>query len=117
MKRLILAPLLLCLITSANTGIDHYPNYQKAGIVLKSADNKANHIVELKPGRTLELKGYGEKRFKNLELFMGMPYRRWGNGENKMFTYKFLTQEETKAVIDDALKRYGINKKYCKGMN
>ena len=117
MKRLLLAPLLLGLIPSANAGIYYYPNYQKGGIVVKCADNEANHIVELKAGRTVELKGHGKRKFKNPELSMEMPYGRWGNEENKMCTYKFLTQEETKAVIDGALKRCGINKKYCKGMN
>ena len=48
---------------------------------------------------------------------MEMPYGKWGNSDNKICTCKFLTQEETKDIIDTALKRFGNNNKYYKVMN
>ena len=54
MKRLLLAPLLLVLIPSANAGIYYYPNYsEKGGVKVVCADGQANNIVELKPGLSL----------------------------------------------------------------
>ena len=56
MKRLLLAPLLLGLIPSANAGVYYYPNYsvkdgvktlEEGGVKVVCADGKANHIVEL----------------------------------------------------------------------
>mgnify|MGYP003332933727 CR=1 FL=1 len=53
MKRLLLAPLLLGLIPSANAGVYYYPNYsEKGGVKVVCADGEANHVVELKAGRT-----------------------------------------------------------------
>ena len=118
MKRLLL-PLLaaLALPTAVNAGVYYYPNYQKGGIKVKCADGKANHIVELKAGRTIQLKGHGKRKYKNPEMSMEFPYGRWGNAENNMCVYRFLKADEQKEIIDTALKRCAKNKKYCKGMN
>ena len=117
MKIILFVPFLLGLIPSANAGVYYYPNYQKGGILVKCADDKPNHIVELKEGRTIELKGHGRRKYKSPEMSMEFPYGRWGNAENKMCVYRFLKAEEQKDVIDKALARCETNKKYCKGMN
>ena len=117
MKRLLFLALLLVLIPTANAGVYYYPNNQKGGIKVKCADGKANHIVELKAGRTVQLKGHGRRKYKNPEMSMEFPYGRWGNAENNMCVYRFLKADEQKEIIDTALKRCGKNKKYCKGMN
>ena len=54
MKRLLLAPFLLGLIPTANAGVYYYPNHsEKGGVKVVCADGQANHIVELKAGRTI----------------------------------------------------------------
>ena len=65
MKNLLLLPLLLGLIPSTNAGVYYYPNYQKSGIKVKCADGKPNHIVELKEGKIVTLKGHGKRKYKN----------------------------------------------------
>ena len=62
MKCLLLAPLLLGLISSANAGISYYPNYsEKGGIIVVCANGKASHIVELKAGRTKQKNSHSLK--------------------------------------------------------
>ena len=116
MKRLLLIPLLLGLIPSANAGVYYYPNYQKGGIKVKCADGKANHLVDV-GGQEIQLEGHGESKYKNPEMSMEFPYGRWGNSESNMCVYRFLKADEQKEIIDTAIKRCGKNKKYCKGMN
>ena len=53
MKRLILAPLLLGLIPSANAGIYIYPFFNK-GIEVRCADNEPKHLISFKAGRVME---------------------------------------------------------------
>ena len=84
---------------------------------VSAIDGKANHIVELKAGRTIQLKGHGKRKYKNPEMSMEFPYGRWGNAENNRCVYRFLKANEQKEIIDTALKRCAKNKKYCKGMN
>ena len=69
MKHFLLAPLLLGLIPSANAGVYYYPNYsvkdgvkslEKGGVKVVCADGQPNHIVELKAGRTMQLKRHGK---------------------------------------------------------
>ena len=65
-KRLILAPLLLGLIPSANAGIYIYPFFEK-GIEVRCSDNKPKHLISFKAGRVMKFKDDGEeKKFKAL---------------------------------------------------
>ena len=99
MKNLLLLPLLLGLIPSANAGVYYYPNYQKSGIKVKCDDDKANHIVELKAGRTIQLKGHGKRKYKSPEMSMEFPYGRWGNAENNRCVYRFLKANEKRRLL------------------
>ena len=63
MKNLLLLQLLLGLIPSTNAGFYYYPNYQKSGIKVNFADGKPNHIVELKEGKIVTLKGHGKRKY------------------------------------------------------
>ena len=116
MKNLLLLPLLLGLIPSANAGVYYYPNYQKSGIKVKCDDDKPNHIVELKEGKTVTLKGHGKRKFKNPEITMESPYGRWVNDENNMCVVRFLKADEQKEIIDTAIQRCEKNKSFCLGV-
>ena len=118
MKRLLLLPLLLRVISSANAGVYYYPNNsEKVGIKVVCADGLANHIVELKEGRRIQLKGHGEDKYRYPKLEMSWPYGRWANSENILCFYNNLSTKQRKNIINKALKRCGKNKQYCLGMN
>ena len=71
MKRLLLAPLLLGLIPSANAGVYYYLNYSdKGSIKVKCVDGKANHLVDSGSGTTVYLKGHGQSKYKNPEIHL-----------------------------------------------
>ena len=117
MKNLLRLSLLLGLIPSTNAGVYYYLNYQKSGIKVKCADGKPNHIVELKEGRTIEIKGHGRRKYKHQDMNMELPYGKQGIASNRMHFYRCLKSEEENDVIYKALARCGTNKKFCKGMN
>ena len=118
MKRLLLLPLLLGVISSANAGVYYYPNNsEKVGIKVVCADGLANHIVELKEGRRIQLKGHGEDKYRYPKLVISWPYGRWANSENILCVYNNLSTKQRKNIINKAIKRCGKNKEYCLGMN
>ena len=126
MKRLLLVPLLLGLIPTANAGIYYYPNYsekdgvktlEKGGVKVVCADGKANNIVELKAGRTMQLEGHGEDKYKYPKLDMSWPYGRWANDKNIPCFYKYQTEKENRQIIEAGYKRCVENWRNCKGMN
>ena len=118
MKRFLLSPLLLVLMPLANAGVYYYPNNSKqSGIKVVCADGLANHIVELKAGRQIQLKGHGKDKFRYPKLEISWPYRRWANSEDNLCFYKHLSTKQRKKVINKALIRCGKNKNYCMGMN
>ena len=43
---------------------DGIKTLEKGGVKVVCADGKANHIVELKPGRSMQLEGHGEDKYK-----------------------------------------------------
>ena len=116
MKNLLLLTLLLGLIPSTNAGVYYYPNYQKSGIKVKCADGKPNHIVELKEGKIVTLKGHGKRKYKNPKITMESPYGRWVNDENNMCVVRFLKVDEQKEIIDTAIQRCEKNKSFCLGV-
>ena len=126
MKRLLLVPLLLGLIPTANAGIYYYPNYsekdgvktlEKGGVKVVCADGKANNIVELKAGRTMQLEGHGEDKYKYPKLDMSWPYGRWANDKNIPCFYKYQTEKENRQIIEAGYKRCVENWRNCQGMN
>ena len=118
MKRLLLIPLLLGLIPSANAGVYYYPNYsEKGGVKVVCVDGQANHIVELKAGRTLQLEGHGEDKYKYPKLSMSWPYGRWANDKNISCFYKYLTEKQNRKIVETGYKRCVENWRNCQGMN
>ena len=114
MKRLLLAPLLLGLIPSANAGVYYYLNYSdKGSIKVKCVDGKANHLVDSGSGTTVYLKGHGQSKYKNPEMSMKFPFGRWANSENNMCVYKYLDDDEIKNIELQAVRRCIENKKFC----
>ena len=99
MKRLILLPLLLSLIPTANAGVYYYLDYSdKGSIKVKCADGKAKHLVYSGSDVTVQLKGHGESKYKNPEMSMKFPYGRWANPEKKMCVYKYLDDDQHKSI-------------------
>ena len=118
MKRLLLAPLLLGFISSANAGVYYYPNYsEKGGVKVVCADGQANHIVELKAGRTMQLEGHGEDKYKYPKLAMSWPYGRWANHKNIACFYKYQTEKQNRQIVETGYKRCAKNWRNCQGMN
>ena len=118
MKRLLLAPLLLGLIPSANAGVYYYPNYsEKGGVKVVCADGQANHLVELKAGRTMQLEGHGEDKYKYPKLAMNWPYGRWANDKNIPCFYRYQTEKQNRQIIEAGYKRCVENWRNCQGMN
>ena len=114
MKRLILLPLLLSLIPTANAGVYYYLDYSdKGSIKVICADGKSNHIVDSGSDVTVQLKGHGESKYKYPEMSMKMPYGRWANPENNMCVYKYLDDEQHKDIELRSVYRCIENKKYC----
>ena len=117
MKRLLLAPLLLGLIPSANAGVYYYLNYSdKGSIKVKCADGKANHLVDV-GWQEIQLEGHGESKYKNPEMSMEFPYGRWANPENNMCVYKYLDDDQHESIKIQSVRRCIENKKYCKSIN
>ena len=117
MKNLLLAPLLLGLIPSANAGVYYYldSSYSdKSSIKVKCADGKANHLVDV-GWQEIQLEGHGESKYKNPEMSFEFPYAygRWANPENNMCVYKYLDDEQHKDIELRSVYRCIENKKYC----
>ena len=118
MKIILFVPFLLGLIPTANAGVYYYPNNsEQVGIKVVCADGLANHIVELKAGRQIQLKGHGKDKYRYPKLEMSWPYGRWANSKNNLCFYKNLSTKQREKVINKALRRCGKNKSYCTGMN
>ena len=119
-------PILFGLIPIANAGVYYYPNYsvkngvkslEEGGVKVVCADGKANNIVELKAGRTMQLEGHGEDKYKYPKLAMSWPYGRWANDKNIPCFYKYQTEKENRKIIEAGYKRCVENWRNCKGMN
>jgi len=116
--KILFASFIFGLISTANAGVYYYPNNsEKGGVKVVCADGLANHIVELKKGRRIQLKGHGEDKYRYPKLEMSWPYGRWANSENILCFYSNLSTKQRKNIINKALKRCGKNKEYCLGMN
>ena len=69
MKRLLLAPLLLGLIPTANAGIYIYPFFKK-GIEVRCLDNEPKHLISFKAGRVMKFEDDGEEKYKFPETYL-----------------------------------------------
>ena len=80
MKRLLLAPLLLGLIPSANAGIYIYPFFNK-GIEVRCLDNEPKHLISFKAGRVMKFEDYGDDKYKFPEVYL------YPEKTNKQYSY------------------------------
>ena len=126
MKRLLLAPLLLGLIPSANAGIYIYPFFNK-GIEVRCADNEPKHLISFKAGRVMKFKDDGEEKYRwpNTYLFPEKPnkdYSYFPSTAGTRCSYRKLTRKERedyrKMALDTCRKSpLHIRRKFCYGWN
>ena len=126
MKRLLLAPLLLGLIPSANAGIYIYPFFNK-GIEVRCADNEPKHLISFKAGRVMKFEDYGDEKYKfpKTYLFPEEPnkdYSYFPSTAGTSCSYRKLSRKERKNYIKMALdtcRKTPLNtrRKFCYGWN
>ena len=126
MKRLLLAPLLLGLIPSANAGIYIYPNFKK-GIEVRCLDNEPKHLISFKAGRVMKFEDYGDDKYKFPEVYLypkktNKQYSYFPSTAGTKCSYRKLTRKERedyrKMALDTCRKSpLDIRKKYCYGWN
>ena len=126
MKSLLLAPLLLGLIPSANSGIYIYPNFKK-GIEVRCADNEPKHLISFKAGRVMKSKEDSEENYRspNTYLFPEKPnkdYSYFPSTAGTRCSYRKLTRKERedyrKMALDTCRKSpLNIRRKFCYGWN
>ena len=80
MKRLLLAPLLLSLIPSANAGIYYHPFYQN-GVEIRCSDDEPRHSISFKNGRYMVFEDDGDEKYKFPKTFL------WPEKTDKRYTY------------------------------
>ena len=80
MQRLLLVPLLLGLISSANAGIYYHPFYQK-GVEIRCADDEPRHAIFFKNGRAMLFEDDGDKKYKFPKSFL------WPEKTDKRYLY------------------------------
>ena len=108
MKRLLLAPLLLGFIPSANAGIYIYPFFNK-GIEVRCADNEPRHLISFKAGRVMKFKDDGDEKynFPKTYLYPEKPndkYSYFPSTTGSKCSYKKLSKKEKKFYIKKAFK-------------
>ena len=98
MKRLLLAPLLLGLIPSANARVVYIVDHGRINIEERCQDGKAIHQIWHMDVRgkvqKLNLKGHGNKYFKNPEL---IPINIYKTEKGYLCSQRQLTGKEIKA--------------------
>ena len=126
MKRLLLAPLLLSLIPSANAGIYIYPNFKK-GIEVRCLDNQPKHLISFKAGRVMKFEDYGDEKYKFPEVYLypnktNREYSYFPSTAGTKCSYRKLSRNERefyrKMALDTCRKSdLEIRRKYCYGWN
>ena len=96
MKSLLLLPLLLGLIPSANAGVYYYPD---RNIKVNCHDGQTHHLVEYANGKIILLKGHGKEEYKTPNLQMKWPYGRYANSMKIPCSYREITTEELSDVM------------------
>ena len=122
MKSLVIATLLLGLIPSANAGVYYYPAFQK-GIVVHCANGLADHKIEFKAGRGIELIGHGDEEYKWPATYLfpeetDKRYKYFPSTAVGKCSYRKLKKEEKKEIIKEAFLQCKKDRfKYCYGWN
>ena len=132
MKSLLIAPLILGLIPSANSGIYIYPFFNE-GIEVRCADNEPKHLISFKAGRVMTFEDYGEEKnkFPEIYLFPEKPndkYSYFPSTAGTQCSFRKLTRKEKKDYIKQAKDtclgttlpleaRLKMRNKYCYGWN
>ena len=126
MKRLLLAPLVLGLIPSANAGIYFYPFFNK-GIEVRCLDNEPKHLISFKSGRVMKFEDYGDDKYKFPEVYLypkktNKLYSYFPSTAGTKCSYRKLSRKERefyrKMALDTCRKSdLEIRRKYCYGWN
>ena len=126
MKRLLLAPLLLGLIPTANAGIYIYPFYKK-GIEVRCLDNEPKHLISFKSGRAMKFEDYGDDKFKFPEVYLfpektNKQYSYFPSTAGTKCSYRKLTRKERedyRKMALDTCRKSDLNKRreFCYGWN
>ena len=126
MKRILLVPLLLGLIPSANAGIYIYPLYNK-GIEVRCLDNEPKHLISFKSGRVMKFKDYGDDKYKFPDVYLfpektNKQYSYFPSTAGTKCSYRKLTRKERENYIKMAKEtcyKSDLNTriKYCYGWN
>ena len=118
MIKILFASLIFGLIPAANAGVYYYPNYsEKGGVKVICADGEANHIVELKAGRTIQLEGHGEDKYKYPKLVMSLPYGRFADSQIIPCFYRYQSDKQNRQIVETGYKRCFENWRNYQGMN
>ena len=126
MKRLLLAPLLLGLIPSANAGIYFYPFFNK-GIEVRCLDNEPKHLISFKSGRVMKFEDYGDDKYKFPEIYLypektNKQYSYFPSTAGTKCSYRKLTRKERENYIKMAKETcyesdLDTRRKFCYGWN
>ena len=126
MKSLLLAPLLLGLIPSANAGIYIYPFFKK-GIEVRCADNEPKHLISFKAGRVMKFKDYGEEKYRWPETYLfpekpNKDYSYFPSTAGTRCSYRKLTRierDDYRKMALDTCRKSDLNtrRKFCYGWN
>ena len=105
-------------VFTANAGVYYHPNYLERGCIkVFCADEEAIHIIKLKGGRTMKLKGHREDKFKYQKFAMSCPYRRYANPKNIYCFYRYQTDKQNRQIFENGYKRRTEKCRNCDGMN
>ena len=126
MKRLLLAPFLLCFIPTANAGIYIYPFFKK-GIEVRCLDNEPKHLISFKSGRVMKFEDYGDDKYKFPEVYLfpektNKVYSYFPSTAGTKCSYRKLTRKEREEYRKMALETcrgsdLTARKKFCYGWN
>ena len=128
MKKLLLLPILLGLIPTANAGIYIYPFFNK-GIEVRCADDEPKHLISFKSGRVMKFEDYGDEKYKFPKTYLfpqesNNDYSYFPSTAGTRCSYRKLTKNERKDYIKQAKDTclgntlpLEVRNKYCYGWN
>ena len=124
MKSLLLAPLLLGLIPTANAGIYIYPFFNK-GIEVRCADNEPKHLISFKAGRVMKFEDDGEEKYRWPETYLfpekpNKDYSYFPSTAGTRCSYRKLSKKEKKFFIKKAFETCIVSEDFrgkCYGWN
>ena len=106
MKCLLLAPLLLGFISSANAGIYYYPFFNE-GIEVRCKDGEPKHLISFKAGRVMKFEDYGEEKYEYPKTYLfpqepNKDYSYFPSTAGTSCSYRKLTKKEKEFYIKKA---------------